>query len=113
MLKLAKYSLHTPYAAAIHNGISFAYGQLGEFEKSIAAAETALDINPNYPATRRHIAVAQAHLGRLDEAEVQLAIHSKIVPDDTISKIQSRMNLGDTEHARRYLEGLRLAGMPE
>ncbi len=113
MLKLAKQSMHTPYAAAIHNGISFASLQLEECEKSVAAAMTALKINPNYTAARRHMASALAHLGRLDEAKAELDVLSKVIPDNSISKIRSRLNLGDTDGARFYLEGLRLAGMPE
>ena len=35
------------------------------------------------------------------------------MPEDSITNIRKRLRLGDTEHTRRYIEGLRLAGLPE
>ncbi len=111
--KLARYAMHTPYAAATHNGIAFAQVQLGDFDAAITSAKAALAINPKYSATRWNIVASLASLGRYEEATKQLAILELSVPGETISKERDRLRLGDTEYARRYLEGLRLAGMPE
>lgn len=111
--KVARYAMHTPYAAAIHNGIAMAQTQLGEFDAAIASARASLAINPKYSASRRHLAASLGSLGRTEEAAEQLALLQQSVPGETISKVRDRLKMGDTEHAGRYFEGLRLAGMPE
>ncbi len=113
LLKLSKFSMHTPYAAAVHSGLVFGFAQLGHDKEALMACEETLQINPNYVSTHRHRAVALAQMGRLDEAAEQLVILDRIVPDETITKVRARLHFQDTEGARRYLEGLRLAGMPE
>ena len=111
--KLARYAMHSPYAAATQNGIAFGCAQLGEDEAAIAAAKAALVLNPIYAASYRHLTVSCAYLGRDREAADYLARLEAAMPGDTIAKIRLRLRLGDTEHTRRYIEGLRLAGLPE
>jgi tetratricopeptide (TPR) repeat protein len=111
--KLAEIGLHTPYSAAVHNGIAFANVQLGLLEDALDHSRKALAINPTYPATNRHLAAIFALTGDAKAAAEQLKVFNRLIPDETISKIRERVRMGDTEHALRYLEGLRLAGMPE
>jgi len=111
--KLAEIGLHTPYSAAVHNGIAFANVQLGLLEDALDHSRKALAINPTYPATNRHLAAIFALTGDAKAAAEQLKVVNRLIPDETISKIRERVRMGDTEHALRYLEGLRLAGMPE
>jgi len=111
--KLAEIGLHTPYSAAVHNGIAFANVQLGLLEDALDHSRKALAINPTYPATNRHLAAIFVLTGDAKAAAEQLKVFNRLIPDETISKIRERVRMGDTEHALRYLEGLRLAGMPE
>jgi hypothetical protein len=58
-------------------------------------------------------AAALAHLGRLTEARRMMDEHMRLVPGATLSLRRSVNDYGGTESGARYLEGLRLAGMPE
>lgn len=111
--KLAEIALHTPYSAAVHNGIAFASVQLGALDDALEHSQQALAINPVYPAANRHLAATFALNGDAKAATDQLKVLDRLVPEETISKVRGRLGMGDTEGARRYLEGLRLAGMPE
>lgn len=111
--KLARYAMHSPYAAATQNGIAFGLSQLGDYEASIGAARATLVLNPKYASSHRHLAVAFAALGREKEAAEHMAKALDEIPGDSIAKIRERLRLGDTEHTRRYLDALRQAGMPE
>ncbi len=111
--KLAEIGLHTPYSAAVHNGIAFASVQLGLLDDALDHARKALAINPTYPAANRHLAAIFALKGDAHAAAEQLIVFNRLIPDETISKVRGRLRMADTEGALRYLEGLRLAGMPE
>ena len=111
--KAARIAMHTPHAAAIRNGFAFGNVQLGKYETAIEEANAASNLNPDYSAPYRMHAAAFAHLGRLQEAAESLSALERIVPGETVSALRARSGFSDAPGIRRYLEGLRMAGMAE
>ena len=114
--KAARIAMHTPHATGIRNGFAFANVQLGNYEIAVEEAKAATKLNPDYSAPYRMRAAAFAQLGRMQEAADTLTALERLVPGDTISALRARSGYPDAPDApgiQRYLEGLRLAGMPE
>jgi adenylate cyclase len=57
--------------------------------------------------------VALAHLGRLDEARAELSRTLAIDPKLTIAGYRARSHFMAPEVLELYVDGLRLAGLPE
>ena len=57
--------------------------------------------------------VANAHLGRLDEARAELSRMLAIDPELTIAGFPQRATIRAPELLELYVTGLRLAGLPE
>ena len=90
-------------------GIAMAHIELGRFDEAIVVLKKALRRNL-YVATYRCLASAFAHLGRDTEAHDAAARALEIDPTFTISALIAR---GGQSNAKRYIEGLRKAGLPE
>jgi TolB-like protein/tetratricopeptide (TPR) repeat protein len=67
---------------------------------------------PNFPSTFGFLSAALAHLGRIDEARSAIARRLEMEPSLTITSLSKRMTYQPAQ-ARLYLDGLRLAGLPE
>jgi adenylate cyclase len=93
-------------------GVATALIQLRRDEEALAAARTAVQLNPRFSSAVRILAAALALTGRLDEAKDMMRQHLEIDPRCTISAMKARF--GFTEKAAaRYFEGMRKAGLPE
>jgi adenylate cyclase len=97
--------LHRPFT-----GIGFALIELGRFDEAIVAGKKALRQNTTYAPAYRCLAAAFAHLGRNAEAREAAARALEVDPAFTISAAVAR---AATSNAKRLIEGLRKAGMPE
>jgi hypothetical protein len=86
--------------------------QLGDDAAAIARADEATRLSPGYPSPLRIRAAACGHLGRREAAEAALAALERVSPGETVSGFRARSGYCDAPGVRRYLEGLRLAGMP-
>lgn len=86
--------------------------QLEQDEDAIAYARRALALAPQLPAACRALASAQALSGQVEEARKTLQVFLQVAPGATIAQLRQAQNLADTPGTRRYLEGLRLAGLP-
>ena len=64
-------------------------------------------------AALRLLAIAQAHLGQLADARAAGRRVLELSPNYTIGEARAGMFFRDPRHAEIYLEGLRLAGLPE
>ncbi len=58
-------------------------------------------------------AAALAHLSRIDEARSTVTAACKALPDLSLSYLAKTLPTKDPGGLDRYLEGLRLAGLPE
>lgn len=85
----------------------------GRYEKAVLLQRRALQHWPNFISARRTFASALGHLGRLDEARAEVAWLLTRQPDLTLRWIESYHPLVRREDRRRYVDGLRKAGLPE
>lgn len=102
-----------PWAVAMLGGAAVACVQAGHDEEAVAYARRGLEISTEYGAFYRALAAAHAHMGQHQNAASALKEALRLVPGDSISSGRSRSGYADTAAARRYFEGLGLAGMPE
>lgn len=91
-------------------GMAMALIELRRFDEAIAAARKAVRQNPAHSASYRCLACAFAHLGRDAEAREAAAGVLAHDPSFTISTYIAR---GGQAKAKRLIEGLRQAGLPE
>jgi adenylate cyclase len=63
-----RFSPRDSWAQESWGGIAMALMELGRDQEAVAAARTAVQLNPRFTAVQRILAAALAHLGRLDEA---------------------------------------------
>ncbi len=63
--------------------------------------------------SRRLLAAAYAHLGRLDEARDEAEEFMKVVPNFSIKEWARTELYTDPNELQRYVNGLRKAGLPE
>jgi adenylate cyclase len=91
-------------------GMAMALIELGRFEEAISAARKAVRQNPAHSASYRCLASAFAHLG--GDAEAREAAACVLVHDPSFT-ISAYIARGGQAKARRLIEGLRKAGLPE
>ena len=98
-----------------HNtaGLALAHLAARRFEQAIEWADRALHDQPRFIAAIRIKIVANAHLGRLDEARAELGQMLAIYPGFTIAEWRKLWASFAPELAEVYVAGLRLVGVPE
>ena len=84
----------------------------GEYEDVIRNAARAIRSNPDYPAPYRQRAASLAMLGRLDEARRDIDRLLALIPGITIKQVREQL-LSFFPNLDRFLQGLRMAGLPE
>jgi DNA-binding SARP family transcriptional activator/TolB-like protein/Tfp pilus assembly protein PilF len=98
------------------NTIAWAYLGAGRYEEAAEAAEKTLHIQPDYPPGLRLSAVTCGLLGRIDEARAYTARMLAKQPNTTISWMRAFLRVPlqrNTKALEKYVEGARLAGVPE
>ncbi|MBR0697276.1 winged helix-turn-helix domain-containing tetratricopeptide repeat protein [Bradyrhizobium lablabi] len=91
-------------------GMALALIELGRFDEAIVEAKKARRQSPTFAPVYRCFASAFAHLGRNAEAHDAAARVLEHDPSFTISTYIAR---GGSANAKRLIEGLRKAGLPE
>ena len=95
------------------SGIGMSYLMLERYEEALDWGENALREMPNYGSSYRVVIGALVGLGRLDEARAAARRLMEAFPTYTLS-LQKQINpWRDQEFAERYIEALRVAGVPE
>jgi tetratricopeptide (TPR) repeat protein len=89
---------------------------LGKDDEAVAWLRRAIESNRNFPFSLFFLAAALAHLGRLPEARSEAQSGLAIDPTFAIARRRAS-NLGDNPAVvagqRRFIDGLRKAGVPE
>ncbi len=85
----------------------------GEYENAVALYEEALERNPVFDRGLLLFAAALAHMGNTEDAAWAIAEALSIRPDLTLGDERRDANYKRPEDLKRYLEGLRRAGLPE
>ena len=95
------------------SGIGMSYLMLERHEEALAWGENALREMPNYGSSYRVVIGALVGLGRLDEARAAARRLMEAFPTYTLT-LQRQINpWRDEAFAERYIEALRIAGVPE
>lgn len=85
----------------------------GAHEKALALAGHALAMNQHFDATYWMLIAANAHLGRMDDAQSHRDALLRLTPAATIGRIRAGQPAMIPSRIEPILEGLRLAGLPE
>lgn len=85
----------------------------GDFERALARAGHALAINAHFDAIYWMLIAANAHLGRIAEAQRHLAGLLRLSPSVTVGSIRRGQPAMIPGRIEPILDGLRLAGLPE
>ena len=94
----------------------FAKLLLGADEEAVARLRRSFETNRNFPLAHFYLAVALAHLGRLDEARSALQAGLALDPTFTISRFRARASSDNPTYLtqrERIRDGMRKAGLPE
>ncbi|MBX9945530.1 MAG: adenylate/guanylate cyclase domain-containing protein [Reyranella sp.] len=97
-------------------GIGTAYLGLGQFEEAATCIKKSISTEPGALFQHRMLAVALAHAGRQEEAREVMRQYLRANPDMTIARylqMTPAATTGMPAFQRMYVEGLRMAGMPE
>lgn len=109
-MKLSPRDLDRPFWMA---ALSFAALAEGRYEEVIDVTTTMLREKPDLPTALRHRAAALALLGRDAEARAVIDRLLQVAPETTVSQVRRVFSIRDPEIERRWLDGLRRAGLPE
>jgi TolB-like protein/Flp pilus assembly protein TadD len=93
--------------------IALAHLVARRFEPAIEWADRTLCDRPRMVEMMRYKAAAYAHLGRLDEARIELNRMLAIDPEATIADFREYARFMAPEVLELFVTGLRLAGLPE
>ena len=102
-----------PRAWYVASAAVLAHFAAGQFEVAVACAKRALAQNPRFTRTMRGLAASLAKLGRIEEAKQTMKDLLRIEPHLTCTKLRWRLRHMDEAVLSPFLEGLRLAGLPE
>ena len=103
-----------PRGWLIATGLGMAFFHQERFDEAASWAEKALVDNPRCTIALRTLAGSLAKVGRRQEAAVVVQKLLKIEPQLTLSVWRARLRwLDETPWGNRYVEALRLAGLPE
>jgi adenylate cyclase len=95
------------------SGIGMSYLMLERFDEALRWGETALREMPNYGSSHRVVIGALVGLQRLDEARAAAKRLMEAFPTYTVA-LQKQINpWRDQAFAERYVDALRIAGVPE
>ena len=102
-----------PYTFLYAGSIAIAHLAARRFEQAIEWADRALHDQPRTVGAMRVKIAANAHLGRLDEARAELSRMLAIDPKLTIAGFREYAHFFAPEVLELYVDGVRLAGLPE
>lgn len=93
-------------------GLYWAYHSQGNYEEAISVAQRAIRLAPKNPTFRRQLASAYALSACMEEAEAAVEEYLRLEPNHTIVDA-SKVPCNNPDHVQRFVDGLRLAGLPE
>ena len=102
-----------PLSHYMDAAIAFAHFLAGRYDEAVAWAEVALPKHGGYQGTHRVLAASHALAGRLDAARAAMAGMRALNPTMRIADLGMLIPWRRPDDARRYAEGLRLAGLPD
>jgi tetratricopeptide (TPR) repeat protein len=101
-----------PDAFACIGHIAEAHFSARRFEEAVEWAQRSIDIEKGFVFNRLFLAMSYAHLGRIEEARQEMKVVAALRPDFTIAYWRDD-KLRSPERKKLWIDGMRLAGMPE
>jgi adenylate cyclase len=97
----------------LNTGLCCALILKGDFNAAIEAAREAIMDNPNYVQAQRALAAALALVGQVEDAQRVVENMLRLDESLTVSSYASKSSLRFSGKFDQFLEGLRIAGLPE
>jgi tetratricopeptide (TPR) repeat protein len=85
----------------------------GEYREAVAAGRTAIELNPWFSSSFKGVLAALGHLGCREKAGEAKSRLAQLEPHFTVRDAMRRSPIRSPGDLDRYVEGLRLAGLPE
>jgi adenylate cyclase len=85
----------------------------GRYQEALDWAVKSHAINSGYDATHWMLIAANAYLGRMNEARKHMASLNRISPGVSLARIRLGQRAIDPHRIEVFIEGLRMAGLPE
>jgi adenylate cyclase len=105
--------LNPHYGAWYPSELGFAQYLAGQYEPAAMSLKEAIDRNPGSLWDHQRLAATYARLGRTDEARDEVNLILEMNPEFSITEIGRSLPFKNSTDLEVYLEGLRLAGLPE
>jgi adenylate cyclase len=86
---------------------------LERYDEALERFERVAEQNPEFVSGLKSLAATQAHLGHIDDAEWTVEEILLLQPSATLANERLWTSYTQEHDAERYIEGLRLAGIPE
>jgi adenylate cyclase len=83
------------------------------YEQALPPFREMVDRAPNFRNGRMLLAAAYGHLGKSQEARLEIEALLRLEPDCSLKKLSGQRYLQSAEDVLHYLDGLRKAGVPE
>ncbi len=100
------------FRATWYSHLAMAAAVAGRYDRAVDLARETLAENPEFLGGFRTLAVGLAYLGRNDEARMAIRELCQRLPGLTLSTVVDQLCFSDSASQDRYLEGLRIAGLP-
>jgi adenylate cyclase len=97
----------------VHNALAQAHMFLGRYAEASSWAEKLFREQPSHVAAACIAAACHAHAGRLEQARNAIGRAIQLDPAVRVTIRRDAVVYGRPEDTARYLEGLRMAGLPE
>jgi TolB-like protein len=102
-----------PYFSHFEGMFTVAYTFKGDYERAILTGRRVVRGNPNFVAGYKPLIASLGHLGRRDEARPYIDKLLTLEPTFTVERFGQIYPFKKESDRRRYMQGLRLAGVPE
>ena len=102
-----------PYSSWFEHLYTIAYTFKRDYERAVIVGRRSTRANPEFVAGYRPLIASLGHLGRREEARPYVEKLLSLQPDFTIEHFGRTYPFKWDEDRQHYLEGLRLAGVPE
>ncbi|MBV8825300.1 MAG: hypothetical protein JO084_07990 [Bradyrhizobiaceae bacterium] len=102
-----------PYSSFFEHLYTLAYTFKGDYERAVIVGRRCTKAMPDFVAGYKPLVAALGHLGRRDEARPYVEKLLSLEPNFTVEGFGKRYPFKRPEDRQRYMQGLRLGGVPE
>src|SRR5262249_42252116 len=102
-----------PYYSWFESFFTIAYAFKGDYEKAAVIGRRVVKSNPEYSNGYKPLIASLGHLGRREEAKRYVDKLRTLEPKFTVEQFGKVYPFKYQSDRERYMEGLRLAGVPE